>query len=238
MSAAETCAVCGRHPWAGHKLDCPNRESCTPVTTEFVRRHYSMAPTAYRTDGSIAQMPSAEDVAYCERQFDEWLARHDAEVRAAALSSPPTDDIQCGLGHMVSDLATADAARERIVPPADDVREALAAALDDNRKLRRLLAQVRLRGTVTEPCPVYNWTGPSPQYDSDGVAVHHPSHEPSGTVTDAEPARPRRLRACVEAWPEAESGAYNPACCRFPKSCSATVYDESYVRDEDLEARS
>lgn len=109
-----------------------------------------MAPTAYRTDGSIAQMPSAEDVAYCERQFDEWLARHDAEVRAAALSSPPTDDIQCGLGHMVSDLATADAARERIVPPADDVREALAAALDDNRKLRRLLAQVRLRGTDTD----------------------------------------------------------------------------------------
>lgn len=45
----------------------------------------------------------------------------------------------------------------------------------------------------------------------------------------------RRLRACVEAWPEAETGAYNPRCCRFPKSCSATVYDEQYVTEDDLE---
>jgi hypothetical protein len=164
--------VCGRHPWTGHKIDCPNRESCTPVTTEFVRRHYSMAPTAYRTDGSIAQMPSVEDVAYCERQFDEWLARHDAEVRAAALSSPP----------------------------ADDVREALAAALADNRKLRRLLAaaldaEVRLRGTVT----------------------------------DAEPAHPRRLRACVEAWPEAPDGYVVrtcPECGHSPHSVGMICWHE------------
>lgn len=27
-------------------------------------------------------------------------------------------------------------------------------------------------------------------------------------------------RACLAAWPEAEAGAHNPACCRFPKSCS------------------
>jgi hypothetical protein len=25
---------------------------------------------------------------------------------------------------------------------------------------------------------------------------------------------------CVERWPECHSGDYNPACCRFPKSCS------------------
>lgn len=36
----------------------------------------------------------------------------------------------------------------------------------------------------------------------------------------------RRLRTCVEAWPEAETGAYNPRCCRFPKSCSATIYGD------------
>lgn len=29
--------------------------------------------------------------------------------------------------------------------------------------------------------------------------------------------------ACVERWPEAESFAYDPRCCRFPKSCSATI---------------
>lgn len=52
-----------------------------------------------------------------------------------------------------------------------------------------------------------------------------------------EPVGPApRLRACVEAWPECETGAYNPSCCRFPKSCSATIYDETAVKPEDLEA--
>ena len=45
----------------------------------------------------------------------------------------------------------------------------------------------------------------------------------------------RRLRACVEQWPECETGDYDPACCRFPKSCSATVYDDHRVTDDDLE---
>jgi hypothetical protein len=45
----------------------------------------------------------------------------------------------------------------------------------------------------------------------------------------------RRLRACVENWPDAETGEYNPACCRFPKSCSATVYDPERVTEADLE---
>lgn len=26
--------------------------------------------------------------------------------------------------------------------------------------------------------------------------------------------------ACLAEWPEAENGAYDPRCCRFPKSCS------------------
>lgn len=44
------------------------------VTTEFVRRHYANGPTAYNQDGSIAKMPSPDDVTYCEQQFDRWLA--------------------------------------------------------------------------------------------------------------------------------------------------------------------
>ncbi len=51
----------------------------------------------------------------------------------------------------------------------------------------------------------------------------------------AAPVRKLRLRACVESWPECETGAYSPSCCRFPKSCSATVYDETQVKPEDLE---
>lgn len=44
-----------------------------------------------------------------------------------------------------------------------------------------------------------------------------------------------RLRACVEAWPDAHEGGYDPRCCRFPKSCSADVYDPAHVTAEDLE---
>lgn len=34
----------------------------------------------------------------------------------------------------------------------------------------------------------------------------------------------RRFRECVERWPESSTGAYDPRCCRFPKSCSADVH--------------
>jgi hypothetical protein len=45
----------------------------------------------------------------------------------------------------------------------------------------------------------------------------------------------RRIKACVEAWPDCETGLYDPRCCRFPKSCSCTIYDLEYVEDCDLE---
>lgn len=41
----------------------------------------------------------------------------------------------------------------------------------------------------------------------------------------------RRLRACVERWPECEDSGYDPRCCRFPKSCSCMVYDEGAMND-------
>jgi hypothetical protein len=55
-------------------------------------------------------------------------------------------------------------------------------------------------------------------------------------VTAADRSAPRRrLLACVQAWPECEEGTYDPRCCRFPKSCSATVYDPAQVADDELE---
>lgn len=33
----------------------------------------------------------------------------------------------------------------------------------------------------------------------------------------------KRDPECVQRWPECASGEYNPACCRFPKSCSCDV---------------
>lgn len=44
-----------------------------------------------------------------------------------------------------------------------------------------------------------------------------------------------RIRACVETWPDCETGLYDPRCCRFPKSCSATAYDPEQVTEEYLE---
>lgn len=65
------------------------------------------------------------------------------------------------------------------------------------------------------------------------IAAEAKDQDMSGAVMTE--GRKRRLRACVEAWPEAETFGYDPACCRFPKSCSATVYDEQYVTSAELE---
>jgi hypothetical protein len=59
---------------------------------------------------------------------------------------------------------------------------------------------------------------------------------PSSKPVDTRPPLPRRLRSCVEAWPDCEEGEYNPACCRFPKSCSCTIYNAETVKDEWLES--
>jgi len=67
----------------------------TAVTTAFVRRHYSRGPTAYYDDGRPVKMPTAEDVAYCERQFDRWLAAHDEEVVKSRATA--SDGIQANL---------------------------------------------------------------------------------------------------------------------------------------------
>ena len=57
--------------------------------------------------------------------------------------------------------------------------------------------------------------------------------------TPKQPTTPRRrLKACVERWPGAEiDGDYDLRCCRFPKSCSASVYDDAHVTEDDLESR-
>jgi hypothetical protein len=46
---------------------------------------------------------------------------------------------------------------------------------------------------------------------------------------------PRRLKACVEAWPGCSEGEYNPACCRFPKSCSCDIYSLEHIKESSLE---
>lgn len=36
----------------------------------------------------------------------------------------------------------------------------------------------------------------------------------------------RRDPGCVARWPGCAEGEYNPACCRFPKSCSCGVLND------------
>jgi hypothetical protein len=64
---------------------------------------------------------------------------------------------------------------------------------------------------------------------------YHVFRRPTAEQIAALPKPKRRLRECVEAWPAAETGGYDPRCCRWPKSCSASVYDPERVADEDLE---
>ena len=51
----------------------------------------------------------------------------------------------------------------------------------------------------------------------------------------------RRLKSCVEVWPDCAEGEYNPYCCRYPKSCSCTIVhnqaalDDPKWREENLE---
>lgn len=56
-----------------------------------------------------------------------------------------------------------------------------------------------------------------------GVVAEEP---PSMKVLD------ERDTECVKAWPDCASGAYDPACCRFPKSCSAGVVRMVPVKQE------
>lgn len=38
---------------------------------------------------------------------------------------------------------------------------------------------------------------------------------------------------CIENWPECYSGGYDPRCCRFPKSCSAAIWEEKDLEECD-----
>jgi hypothetical protein len=45
-----------------------------------------------------------------------------------------------------------------------------------------------------------------------------------------------RLAACVVSWPDCAEGEYNPACCRFPKACSCTIYPDDFLETTKVEA--
>jgi hypothetical protein len=56
---------------------------------------------------------------------------------------------------------------------------------------------------------------------AEGVAhIRALSDAPSGMVLGQLAKQDLRSPDCIKQWPECEPGAYDPRCCRFPKSCS------------------
>ncbi len=51
-------------------------------------------------------------------------------------------------------------------------------------------------------------------------AIRALSDTPPGMVPGQLAKQDLRSPDCIKQWPECESGAYDPRCCRFPKSCS------------------
>jgi hypothetical protein len=58
------------------------------------------------------------------------------------------------------------------------------------------------------------------------------SDTPSGMVLDQLAQQDLRAADCIKQWPECKSGAYDPRCCRFPKSCSC---ESGALKGEDNE---
>nr|WP_278101127.1 hypothetical protein [Microbacterium proteolyticum] len=149
--------------------------SPTRVNTEYVRRHYSHGPTAYFEDGSIAKMPTAADVEYAGRQFDQWLAAHDADA-LATLPSPPADDVR----EAVRFLLHTGGVNVDGVQDADLLASELFSRFE-----------VRLRGTVTEPCEwcpeqhtgFAEWHGDGLTHPSCGREGHGMNYEPANRST-------------------------------------------------------
>lgn len=67
-------------------------------------------------------------------------------------------------------------------------------------------------------------------------SLGEPTHEKIPSELDLST---RRLKSCIEKWPDAEIGQYNPACCRFPKNCNPfgriEAVEAGNLREEHLE---
>jgi hypothetical protein len=99
----------------------------------------------------------------------------------------------------------------------------------------------------TQPHNPHTWVEPSDRIglyiscaghsgviEENKQAFEREMYDTSLTVTKLpeEVGRRRRLRSCVEEWPECYEGGYNPKCCRFPKSCSCTAYPDNTPPEE------
>ena len=106
-------------------------ETAATPNTAFVRRHYANGPTAYFEDGRIAKMPTDEDVAFCEKQFNRWLAAHDAALLEAqraelALCKTRARWVQVVVAELNADLDVAEAERDAALATIAEARNCLS----------------------------------------------------------------------------------------------------------------
>ena len=182
----------------------------------------------------------------------DWLNQADAVLAVPAIADALTATEQLQRVRTLTEpqFDGDDALLVRVA----DIRAALDPPLEPSRSGQesQVAAEIpnggtsaagEIRGHATTPTPS-NYVCPQCGPDPRGGDVHAderhtwPPRDDDYTAAainrDQEQPR-RRLRTCVENWPDAETGAYHPSCCRFPKSCSATVYDKQRVTDDDLE---
>jgi len=119
-----------------------------------------------------------------------------------------TDDLTTQLryqagAHMGQFRPLMEGAADEIVRLRAQIAEALAVAEYHNNTLGKRIAAILSRG-------------------SRGAA--EPSDQATVKQSPAEPSE-RREPSCVANWPGCYSGGYDPACCRFPKSCSVRTID-------------
>ncbi len=92
---------------------------------------------------------------------------------------------------------------------ADAVRLAEVAQLASDKIARLRAENARLREAFQK------YFG-----QSEATNILALSDMPPGMVPGQLARQDLRSPDCIEKWPECESGAYDPRCCRFPKSCS------------------
>lgn len=132
----------------------------------------------------------------------------------------PGDSFDSGDGRTYSEPETTPGQRD---PQAErDMDIAFAVVAADRNTLRTVLSRIAM-GTAGDPSVAADKALTESRRRSDDLAAQPPA-----------PARRPRLKGCVEAWPGCADGEYNPACCRFPKSCSCASYDDQ-VAPEILE---
>ena len=84
----------------------------------------------------------------------------------------------------------------------------------------RLASDTEYWSLVSRETYATPWTDFSPETTAPAPVAHDPRCERRFWHTPSESPCTWRERTCVERWPEAASGEYDPHCCRFPKSCS------------------